>query len=268
LGATLSNELSKASADLTYAYTWRWNTQPPQVWSGEIQALPWEMDPSAEIAQIFAGTARMKWRPWWPNYNYSNFIATARAPFNPMEYVFRSTGLVRGPHPFGFVVDDVRKDDQSRTYEWTAMLNGGVWRAAGVDIPRQVIALATSSQDEGVTSQGGKPAIEPQPGDPLLLIWPLGMDDAESAIERLEGPPGRKGEKQFYNRVVVRRHADVSRFRVLLLPMRFGAPLPKVTYDPNDQMARIIWPDHQVSLRFEIGADQRSSVNLATPPTP
>ena len=71
--------------------------------------MPWELDPSPELRRIWAGTARYKLRPWWANYTYSNYIPTTRAPFNPMEYVFRSVGLARGAHPFGFVVDDLKK---------------------------------------------------------------------------------------------------------------------------------------------------------------
>ena len=104
LGATLGEKASIASADLTYAYSWRWNTQPPQVWSPELKAMNWELDPTPEILRIWAGTTRYKLRPWWSNYTYSNYIATSRAPFNPMRHVFRSTALVRGAHPYGIVI--------------------------------------------------------------------------------------------------------------------------------------------------------------------
>ena len=131
LGATIGDNASVGSADLTYAYSWRWNTQPPQVWSDELKAMDWELDPSPENLRIWAGTARYKMRPWWANYNYSNYIPTSRAPFNPMQYVFRSTALVRGTHPYGIVVDDLKKDESPHLYQWAGMLNGGVWQADG-----------------------------------------------------------------------------------------------------------------------------------------
>ena len=105
--------------------------------------MGWEMDPSPDIQNMFAGTARYKMRPWWANYNYSNYIATSRAPFNPMQYVFRTVGLVRGPHPYGVVVDDLKKDDAPHLYQWAAMLNGGVWKA-------QVDGLAPGQAGAGV----------------------------------------------------------------------------------------------------------------------
>jgi len=102
LGSKTSNNFSTASADLTNSYSYRWQTQPPQVWSDELKSLPWELDPSDKNLKMFAGTARYKMRPWWATYNFSNYIATSRAPFNPMQYVYRSVALIRGTHNYGW----------------------------------------------------------------------------------------------------------------------------------------------------------------------
>ena len=79
--------------------------------------------------------------------NTSNYIATSRAPFNPMQYVFRTTGLVRGEHAYGFVVDDLKKDDQPHLYQWVAMLNGGVRKANIPGLGDNQIALAYRDGD-------------------------------------------------------------------------------------------------------------------------
>jgi len=259
LGATKGGDLSMASADLTYAYSWRWNTQPPQIWSDELKSLAWEMDPSPEIAKIFAGTAKMKWRPWWPNYNYSNYIATSRAVFNPMQRVFRTVGLVRGESSFGFVVDDLKKDDATRLYQWTAMLNGGVWQARVDGLPANAIALAALGADTNLTSPDAKPLIDPKPGDPLLLVFSTGGDEgAAPFVETIEGPAGRKGEKQYYDRLVINRNAPAAAFRVLLIPARAGSPMPKIAV--SNESVRVISNSQEDELIFQPQADGRTSV--------
>ena len=98
-GSEWNDGWAAGHADLTYAYSWRWMTQAPQVWSDELKAMPWELDPGAENLRNWAGTSRYKMRPWWTTYNYVNYLPTSRAPFNPMQYVRRNVELVRGPHP-------------------------------------------------------------------------------------------------------------------------------------------------------------------------
>jgi hypothetical protein len=264
LGATLGETASIASTDLTYAYSWRWNTQPPQVWSPELKAMGWEMDPSPEILRIWAGTARYKLRPWWSNYTYSNYIATSRAPLNPMQYVFRSTALVRGKHPYGIVIDDVKKDDQQRLYQWAAMLNGGVWKADVAGLAPNQLALATSGVDPDLTSAQIKPPLVPKPGDPLLLVTVLGMEKSGDPslplfqVETAPGPVERDGKSRYHDRLMINQRAGSVNFRVLLLPCRAGEPLPAVTWDAAKQAATVGFPGQSDSLDFNIAADNRT----------
>jgi hypothetical protein len=272
LGAVHEKVASQASADLTYAYSWRWNTQPPQVWPAEMKALPWEMDPSPEIAKIFAGTARMKWRPWWPNHVYSNYIATSRAPFNPMAHVFRTTGLVRGRYPYGFVVDDLKKDDAPRLYQWTAMLNGGVWKADVAGLPAHAVALASSGKDTDLQSKADKPALRPKPGDPILLVYALGMERSGDptlpllSVETVGGPPSKTGEAQFHDRLVIHSRTDSVRFRVLFLPLRMGESLPSVTCDPSTTTATVQWGGQVDTHSFNTAANGRTHVKISRTP--
>lgn len=280
LGANLGEEASSASADLTYAYSWRWNTQPPQIWPEATRALGWEMDPSPAIQQIFAGTACYKLRPWWPNYNFGNFIATSRAPFNPMQHVFRTTGLIRGRHPFGFVVDDVKKDAKERLYQWVAMLNGGIWQAKVDGLPENAIALAWSGKDTGFANPEALPLLTPNPGDPVLLVYVLGMEAPSDlpllTTERVPGQASRKGEPQFMDRLVINHRGPEAAFRILLLPVRAGDPLPKVSLQPD--AATVTYSAESTELIFEIDELSRTRTSakrdgktilsdvIATPP--
>jgi hypothetical protein len=266
LGANLGDGASSASADLTYAYSWRWNTQPAQIWPADTAATGWEMDPSPSIARIFAGTARYRLRPWWTNYTFGNYLATSRAAFNPMQFVFRTTGLVRGDRPFGFVVDDLKKDDKVRLYQWTAMVNGGVWQAEVAGLPANALALATTGVDTDLLKGEPRPPLVPKPGDPLLLVVALGMTAPDGvpllATETVPGQDGRKGEKQFMDRLVINHRGKEASFRILLLPLRAGEPLPKVTYDSAKGLANVDWGGSPVELAFEQDARFRTKTEI------
>jgi hypothetical protein len=262
LGSTATAGGAAGGADLTYAYSYRWLTQPPQVWSKELDGLGWEVEPSPEIQRIFAGTDRYKMRPWWSTYNYCNYIPTSRALFNPMRHVFRAVGLVRGSNTYGIVADDLRKDDAKHLYQWAAMLNGGVWQADVPNLARNQIALAYRPGDPKLDSNTVKPAIVPQRGEPLLLVCALGMSDSGDRalpmiqVTTCEGPKERNGRPQHYDRLVINRRAVEADFRVLLIPVRMGEAMPKVTF--KGDTATVVWHDGRDQIKFSSGADART----------
>ena len=267
LGATENTSGAAGSADLSYAYSWRWLCQSPQTWSGHLASLGWEPEPSPRVLEIFAGTARYKMRPWWSTYNFANFMPTCRAPFNPMQRVFRTVGLVRGEKPYSFVVDDVKKDDATHLYQWAAMLNGGVWRANVSGLAKNQIALAFREGDPKLDSAETKPAITPQPGEPLLLVTALGMNDSGNdslpllQVARVEGPKDKTGKPQFFDRLVVNQRAAESNFRVLLLPVRAGEKYPEVSATAN--RAVVNWNGQRDEILFASDEQQRTHVSVS-----
>ncbi len=265
LGATTGDGGSVAGADLTYAYTYRWQTQPAQVWDKAVDAMGWELDPSPEVLRIFAGTSHYKLREWWASYTYSNYIATSRAKFNPMEYVFRSVGLVRGPHPYGFVVDDAKKDDTAHDYSWVGMVTGGVWKATVPGVPANALVLGhDDSEPAGPTIADlatPKAPLTPKPGDPLLLVQAINLD-ATPDLVTLEGPLNRSGKPDCYDRVTIPAKGVDAQFRVLLIPFNMGEPIPKVTYDAASGKGTIEWADQKDELTFTLNDQKRTLVKV------
>ena len=270
LGSERNDNYAAGHADLTYAYSWRWMTQAPQVWSDELKAMPWELDPGAENLRNWAGTGRYKMRPWWTTYNYVNYLPTSRAPFNPMQYVRRNVELVRGPHPYGVVIDDLKKDDAAHLYSWAAMLNGGVWKANVPGLPANTVALGYRAGDPDLSSSAQKPALEPKAGEPLLLVCALGMDgsgDPQTPLFQVETVPGannRQGKLQYYDRLMINDRGEAATFRVLLLPVKAGEPLPEVTFDADRKTATVRRPGAEtddlqippVGKRHHVSVDQ------------
>jgi hypothetical protein len=266
LGSTNGESGALASADLTYAYSWRWMTQPPGKWSETVQGLGWAFEPTERIREIFAGTARNKMRPWWLTYTTSNYIATSRAPFNPMEYVFRTTGLVRGEHTYGFVLDDLRKDGADHLYEWCGMLGGGVWEASCPDAPKGSLVLGYDRSKDassiGMTAmapyevKAHQSALSPAKGDPLLLVLPITPEtsgDASLPLIKVETPPGpldKKGVAQLYDRLVISTRAKEGHFKVLLIPFRMGEELPKITHAAGSDEVILEWKGQRDLLKF------------------
>ncbi|MBC8010217.1 MAG: hypothetical protein H7067_08980, partial [Burkholderiales bacterium] len=225
-------------------------TQPNSTWEKHHADAPggWELEPAADILRIYQGTARYKMRPWWSTYTYSNWTPTLRAPFNPMRHVFRTVALVRGPRPYGVVVDDAKKDDAARLYEWTACPAPGVAAVALPGLPAGWLALG--HKDHPVAA----------PGSPVLLVVPLADPAAPQTarIDTLAGPPDRAGKPQTYERINIPVRADEVRYRVLLVPHRVGSPLPVVTYDPVTARGTLDGDE----LHFPLGSDERTLLTV------
>ena len=247
-----------ASADLTNSYSYRWLTQPPAVWPEYAKTMGWEMDPSPRNMEMFAGTARYKMRFWWANYNYSNYIATSRAPWNPMQYVYRRVGLVRGSHPYGIVIDDLKKDETTHLYQWVAMLNGGVWeaRVPGLQSGQAVLAFRETDPKWNGVVTSGKPPIVPSKGEALLLVCALGAGSEDVAgrplvqITSENGPADKKGNVQLYDRLAINHSGPDAHFKILLIPFKAGDELPKISYDTAGGQASVAFPDQMDQLTF------------------
>jgi hypothetical protein len=170
-----------------------------------------------------------------------------------MQYVFRSAGIVRGKHPYGLVVDDLKKDAQPHLYQWTAMLNGGVWKADVPGLVASQIVLAFREPDPKAKENPAKPrpAIVPQPGQPLLLVCSIGGGEAK--VETAEGPADRNNKPQFYDRLTIDLRAAEAHFRIALVPFRMGEEI----------QGAFEWRDQKDKAEFTVGADNRTRISIS-----
>lgn len=279
LGANILRNGVFGTVDQTYSYTYQWCTQVQKWGEGfskidsSIATTGWELETDPEILKYYVGTSKYKMRPWWPTYNMSNFIPTLRALYNPVEYVFRSTGLVKGKHPYGLIIDDAKKDKVQHLYQWTAMLAKGVWQAKYDALPQSAVVLA---YDKNLEKEWAKPKttklIEPKTGDALLLVYDLSADKTKEApkIEiAIDAPTDTKGlhPTNFsnmitdnYNRISIDTKAIQANYKVLLLPFKYGEKLPVINYKNNQ--ATITWADGQQDIiNFKV-ENNRSKVSV------
>ena len=149
------------------------------------------------------------------------------------------------------------------------MLSGGVWKADVKGLPDNAIALGYSDRDPDPKSSATKPDLVPKSGDPILLVYALGMKAGGDQqmplfqIETIEGQKDKKGAAQYFDRLVINQRAKSVAFRVLLLPVRAGDPLPAITCAPDAQSARIGWKGVTSVLKFSAGNDNRTRVEIS-----
>lgn len=71
-----------------------------------------QRDPLSKVAEYFNGNLATNPLIWnedtWP----------MRLPNYQVEHAFRTAGLVKGKHDYVLIVDDIKKDNQERLYEW------------------------------------------------------------------------------------------------------------------------------------------------------
>ena len=297
---SVSGELGAlASADLTQAYSKVWKTQfiyyDTDEWGPRPDQFEWRMCKDPVALKAFKGTQRYKMRPWWASGNFANWTPVLERDYNPVEYAFRSTGMVRGTHDYGIVIDDLKKDDATRLYQWCAMPGPGVWAARPPQaLPENMLLLAKSGSER---FHAGASRIRSRNGDPQLLICILGGEGVPATFEsgpskaskfalnphatqmetdpdpvavpiRIEtmndGPHWRSSDQIqfFYDRIVGGCHSKKVNFRTLLIPHTAGDELPEVTYDPESETATVAWADQVDTLRFNVGKDLRTRVTV------
>lgn len=287
------------AADLTNAYTWRMSSQfmmfDTDDWGPQPDQYSWTLNQDPLSIAAFKGTQRYKMRPWWATSNFSNWFPNLQRPHNPVEYVYRSAQLIRGDQPYALLVDDAKKDDQTRLYQWSAMPGPGVWAArTDHDLPANKLILAQRG-DESMHANAKR--IRPQDGEPLLLICLLGgqgtpatfesglsrasqfaLDpyaalaeaappdiDAPIRIEtRGDGPAWTQSDQVqfFFDQIIGGCHSTAAHFRVLLIPFSAGDSLPSVSYDHAETTAQIRIGAQHDTIKFSTSDAGRTTYTL------
>lgn len=275
LGATVHKDAAFAACDLAYSYSWVWMNQAPAgAWDMGDPRInrDWELETHPTAVKYFKGTQHWKMRPWWPSYLFSNWYPVLRSPWNPMRACFRTAGLVRGPHPYALVADDLKKDEQSHEYQWRGMLDQGVVKADVPGLPPGWLALVNPGNKphpEKIESGGPRPSVIPDKDAPLLLVVPLATGENGNAGEavvdagvRDDGPKDNNGNPTYYNCLTLTRSGTEARFRILLLPSKMGEPLPQVAQMDHRMGITFSWGEQKDEILFTEGRDFRTRVSI------
>lgn len=230
----------------------------------EYVGVPSARDQRPSVVQHFSGFEQGDPRMWdedsWP-------IAL---PHNPVQRAFRTITFVREKTPYLLVVDDIQKDDKERLYEWVMMtgLNTDVVKIDGNDI---LLADATANRDADGT-------LRPKRGDRELLVRVLDVG-LPATFAGLQARPSFRletFEKKDTNildgrtfgadkRLVIGSRSIAPNFKILLLPMHAGDPLPKTEWNADKSRLTISSDGTVDTFTFTQSADGRNRIVASSP---
>jgi len=259
--------LSYAVMDLKNAYDWTWShnwSKPGDEWEPETRSfeqLGWTWKRPGQPPALFGHDDETS-----PQYNFQG-CNVWRAPYNPVQYGWRTGILVRAPQPYALIVDDVKKDDQARRYDWF------------MQIPHDVEFIPQADGSVLLTELAEEQTYgRPNVGSRRLLIVPLGPGKPTVRLEEYASKTSRDVAHKA-RRLVISRELVEGRFRVLLLPFRttvepagaqsreqwqqypLGAVIPSFS-PPSAESFWMKFGDEKYEWRFTAGDDGRSRIHL------
>jgi hypothetical protein len=229
--ATYNSNAVFVTGDATYAYSqeWRWQdysstTGTPVITSGyaaDSNSFNDFRRADNRIPEAYGNTPFVAF-PDWLNGGMNEGIQ-AKA-FNPMRQVIRTAGHVKGTRPYALIVDDVRKDDAARRYEWRMSIATDLVLVAGGSLPIGAVAATDIVLQE-----------PPATGDRRLLVRVLRADgtpvysgtEGSSLGYALRYTNGTDSWKMF---IIERSNVVDAAYRVLLFPFRSGDTLPTTVW--------------------------------------
>lgn len=227
-------------SDARHPYTYRWsnsgwgvaNDPPPTDAKWELETLPKVREFVRE--QVESGKGRQS--------IFEHHGPVLRAEWNPVEKAFRTAALVRGKNPYVFFIDDIRKDDEVRLYEWAMFLPDDV------ELLRSGPQWVVIGAKELPADPKAKDAKR-QPDTRRLLVQVVDVDvpsENDGLAIRLEKTPIQnkafEGGNKLRNRLVIPARTKEPRFKILLYPHREGDPLPDVRWNAGRSSVDFVFP--------------------------
>ncbi len=183
----------------------------------------------------------------------------------PVQVVkaFRTAGLIRGPHPYCLIVDDLQKDNQPHLYDWGMVLNddltlGSAKLTGNAASPQADIILDENPNAPGKQGGDGKK-------DRHLLVRVLSAAALNAAkvacvdVMQMPNPPQKNMQ---INKLHITSQTVSPDFKILLFPFREGQSLPATTWSTDHTTATVSWPDQTDKLTFTPGHDGRTRIKI------
>jgi hypothetical protein len=207
---------------------------------------------------------------------------TLRIRHNPVQYAYRTAGMIRGKHPYILVIDDIKKDSLKRLYEWNmlvandlALISIQEEDAAQNFLGPRVLARTKNFHTTLILGSEKIPAVngvyKPAQGEPLLMIRVIEKTEPETLeydtrpSPRLElfekkdafsspgihlGPGGRTWG--LAKRVVIPSRSTTPSFKVLIYPYRHGIDeLPGTDFSDKTNLY-VKWKDQEEVISFKM----------------
>ena len=253
-------EVTIGVSDASHAYTWQWSNsgfgvenRPPEI-PGK-----WELETLPDVAEFSRAQAESgKGR----QTIFEHHGPIIRSEWNPVEKAFRSAALVRGKRPYAMIVDDIRKDEQTRLYQWTMQM------PADVEIIRSGERWAVLGAKEIPADKNVK-GSKPQPDKRRLLVQIMDIDMTSKrdglaiALESSSLGNDAFAQGNLRKRLVIPARTSEPRFKILLYPHVEGDPLPDVLWNEAGSMCELVFSDQTDRWSFAPAADGRTALSVS-----
>jgi len=268
-------EAAFLAADLRDPYTWklggptRWD-RTPNDHRLEPSPLPWMSLPWFDLPHwLYGGRTETV----APGEKFNRFGTVAE--WNPVQRAFRTAGLVRGPHPYALMIDDIQKDDNEHDYKWLMQIADDLELVASVQV--DFTANQRLEWYKGNTNGFRADLILGEPGqsqakDGRRLLVRVLQSNASRTPNVAINQPGWietyqkdvRGQRDFGigKRLVVCSRSVAPDFKVLLFPHRARDPLPVTTWNEDRTTLMVEWPDQKDELAFGRAADGRTRLSI------
>ncbi|WOO43196.1 hypothetical protein [Rubellicoccus peritrichatus] len=270
-----TSEATLAVMDLKYCYDWKWQATVNVSTEEQLNREPWlegydvnrdrllsrfprelwERDPSPVVRDYYEGYMAGNPRMWTAESSW-----VVRAPHYPVEKAFRSILLEKGKRPYVLIVDDIKKDNTERLYNWHMRMPNWI-EAYDISANEALLGRISDKRDTSYSvnvshNKSGRPL--PQKGQPMLQVYVLQANQPSipafqnsMALETL-GFVKHDDTHQFAGRemgmakrLVVPSRSVEPAYKILLFPHRHGEELPKVVLSDDHTRLSVEWSDQQ-----------------------
>lgn len=164
----------------------------------------------------------------------------------PVDYAFRTAGLVRGKHPFVLVWDDIKKDGDPHTWTFQLVLDNDV-------------VLRSTAEREALLGES-KPAAG---GERRLLVRCV-QEDGELLPIVMEDDlhPNPPSKDTVAHKLKVRTKGISPNFKTILFPHRAGDQLPVTEWRTPGRVLVVRWEDEETIITFTERPDHRTEATI------
>jgi len=244
-GETKGATFDIMGADLTGPYRQiggRWPTLNYSRLRGDSRR-PWLDMPTGYLAAQLTGDRPLR----TGILDVSTFDPVNYKGAQPFDYAYRTAAFARGKHPYGLVIDDIKKDDTAREYVWNAPLPEDIYTAESYKLH-------------------GDTAILTDPGDEtkhLLVKVFAGSTPGKFVVEPvvpIAKSRHRKEGMRLWENLKYKTKTDGAKFRVLLYAFRDGEPLPEITGTNGEFSITIGEQKHSLQITDQPGEISKVSL--------
>ena len=169
-----------------------------------------------------------------------------------MLFRSRTSGLIRGKHPYVLVADDIQKDEAPHEYRWNMTLAD------------DLIAMPDAKDLPADLTLGEKAAAPDKSRRMLVRVLQAdGADAAKPAFLETDEVPNPPNPNLKVSKLSVIANSVAPNFKVLLFPHLAGEEIPVTTFNKDRSQLTVKWSDQTDVLTFAPAPDGRTRISLS-----